>query len=354
MFTVAVIGPDGAGKWAVTQRLQQTLPLPVKYVYMGVNLESSNVVLPTTRIMLELKQRRGGRPDMTGPPDPTRVKTLPKNKLKRLAREVKMSLRLANLMAEEWYRQRIVQKYLADGYIVLSDRHFFCDYYAHDIAVDRSQLPLARRVHGAMLDRYYPRPDLLICLDAPGDVLFARKGEGSPAMLEARRQEYLRLREAVAHYALVDATQSLEAVTEETAAIILNFHAKSEWERGTHTRFFCRTSWRIRRRGRPLKQAAKRLARSLVDSPAVSGLVSLLEGVDQQQPNLLRVVTYHRVDHPESRPSLYPRVTVTPEAFAAQMQFLATHYHPLSLLELLDTPEQQATSAAPTGSPGHF
>ncbi len=226
MFTVAVIGPDGAGKSAVTQRLQQTLPLPVKYVYMGVNLESSNVVLPTTRIMLELKQRRGGRPDMTGPPDPTRVKTLPKNKLKRLAREVKMSLRLANLMAEEWYRQRIVQKYLADGYIVLSDRHFFCDYYAHDIAVDRSQLPLARRVHGAMLDRYYPRPDLLICLDAPGDVLFARKGEGSPAMLEARRQEYLRLREAVAHYALVDATQSLEAVTEETAAIILNFHAK--------------------------------------------------------------------------------------------------------------------------------
>ena len=71
-----------------------------------------------------------------------------------------------------------------------------------------------------------PDPDLLICLDAPGDVLFARKGEGSPAMLEARRQEYLRLRDAVAHYVLVDATQSLEAVTQETAAIILEFYAK--------------------------------------------------------------------------------------------------------------------------------
>jgi thymidylate kinase len=75
-----------------------------------------------------------------------------------------------------------------------------------------------------MLDRYYPRPDLLICLDAPGDVLFARKGEGSPAMLEARRQEYLRLRDAVEHYVLVDATQSLEAVTQETGDLILGFY----------------------------------------------------------------------------------------------------------------------------------
>ncbi len=225
MFTVAVIGPDGAGKSTVTQRLQQTLPLPVKYVYMGVNLESSNVVLPTTRIMLELKRRRGGRPDMTGPPDPTRIKPMPKSGLKRLVKEVKTSLRLTNLMAEEWYRQSIVRKYLRHGYIVLSDRHFFCDYYAHDIAVDRSQLPVARRVHGTMLDRYYPRPDLLICLDAPAEVLFARKGEGTLAMLEARRQEYLQLREAVEHYEVVDATQSLDAVVQETAGYILNYHA---------------------------------------------------------------------------------------------------------------------------------
>lgn len=225
MFTVAVIGPDGAGKSTVTQRLQQTLPLPVKYVYMGVNLESSNVVLPTTRIMLELKRRRGGRPDMTGPPDPTRIKPMPNSGLKRLVKEVKTSLRLTNLMAEEWYRQSIVRKYLRHGYIVLSDRHFFCDYYAHDIAVDRSQLPVARRVHGTMLDRYYPRPDLLICLDAPAEVLFARKGEGTLAMLEARRQEYLQLREAVEHYEVVDATQSLDAVVQETAGYILNYHA---------------------------------------------------------------------------------------------------------------------------------
>ena len=96
-----------------------------------------------------------------------------------------------------------------------------------------------------------------------------------------------------------------------------------------------------------MKQAAKRLARSLVDSTAVTTLVSLLERTDKQQCNLLRIVTYHRVDHPESRPSLYPRVTVTPEAFAAQMQFLATHYQPISLPELLDAPDNKPNALPP-------
>ena len=63
----------------------------------------------------------------------------------------------------------------------------------------------------------------------------------------------------------------------------------------------------------------------------------MLEKADSQQPNLLRVLTYHRVDHPDTRPTLYPRVTVTPEAFAAQMAFLAANYHPISVLDLLDT-----------------
>ncbi|RPJ00939.1 MAG: hypothetical protein EHM39_04075, partial [Chloroflexi bacterium] len=64
MFTVAVIGPDGAGKSTVTHELLHKLSLPAKYVYMGVNLESSKMVLPTTRLFLELKKRRGKRPDM--------------------------------------------------------------------------------------------------------------------------------------------------------------------------------------------------------------------------------------------------------------------------------------------------
>ena len=224
MFTVAVIGPDGAGKSTITRRLLQELPLPVRYVYMGVNLESSNLVLPTTRLILEVKRLRGGRPDMAGPPDPTRAKALPRHPVTRAFKELKTSLRLANLIVEEWFRQVVVWYYHRRGTIVLSDRHFFCDYYAHDIATDRSQLPLARRAHGFLLDRFYPRPDLLIYLDAPPELLFARKGEGSIALLESRRQEYLRLEEIVPCFIKVDASQPIDEVTRQAADWILKFY----------------------------------------------------------------------------------------------------------------------------------
>ena len=38
-------------KTTIGRRIEHTLPLPVKYVYMGVNLDSSNHMLPTTRLI---------------------------------------------------------------------------------------------------------------------------------------------------------------------------------------------------------------------------------------------------------------------------------------------------------------
>jgi len=221
MFTVALTGPDGSGKSTITHRLEKELPIPVKYVYMGVNLESSNMVLPTTRLILELKRLSGGRPDMGGPPDPNKPR--PRG-AKRVFKEFKTSLRMLNLMAEEWYRQLIVWQYVRRGYVVLSDRHFFCDYYAHDVAGDRKRRPLANQLHGYMLDRFYPRPDLMIFLDAPAEVLFARKGEGTVELLESRRQEYLALRHVVPQFAEVDVTQSIDQVTRQVADLILDFY----------------------------------------------------------------------------------------------------------------------------------
>jgi thymidylate kinase len=223
-FTVALIGPDGAGKSTIGRKLEHQLPLPVKYVYMGVNLDSSNLVLPTTRLILEIKRALGGRPNMAGPPDPTRVKSRPKNIVKRVAAELKTSLRLVNLMAEEWFRQTLVWYYTFRGYIVLFDRHFFSDYYAYEIANNHSERPLANRIHGLMLKHLYPKPDLVICLDAPAEVLFARKGEGTLEFLEHRRQEYLQLQAVVPHFATVDATQPEEEVTRKVAALIGDFY----------------------------------------------------------------------------------------------------------------------------------
>ena len=168
MFTVAVIGADGAGKTTVCRRLERQLGLPAKYLYMGVNLECSNRMLPTTRVLLEMRRWRGRRPVMAGPPDPTRVKPPARSRVARAARGLKSCLWLANQLGEEWFRHLLVWRYVRSGHVVLFDRHFLFDYYAHDISSTDPARPLRHRLHGFFLGRFYPRPDLIIFLDAPG------------------------------------------------------------------------------------------------------------------------------------------------------------------------------------------
>lgn len=227
MFTLALVGADGAGKTTIGKRLADQPGLRVKYVYMGVNLESSHLLLPTTRLVLELKRLRGGRPDMAGPPDPSRrLKPPPKGFLRRSAVELKALLRLAVYLPEEWFRQGVIWYFRRQGNLVILDRDFLLDYYFHDVIPSEGYRTISRRIHGWILKKFYPRPDLVIYLDAPAEVLFARKGEGTLEMLESRRQEYLKLEGVAGHFAKVDATQSEDQVTNEVTQIIWDFYHK--------------------------------------------------------------------------------------------------------------------------------
>jgi thymidylate kinase len=223
MFTVALIGPDGAGKTTIARRLEQTLSMPATYLYMGVNASASTHMLPTTRLIRRVKRALGAPPDNAGPPDPARVRARPRHPLKRMLRDVKAALALANRAAEEWYRQSVVWSLQRRGHVVLLDRHYFADYHAYDI--QDSSLPWDRRLHGWMLRRFYPRPDLVLYLDAPAAVLFARKGEGTIEALERRREDYLRLRDVVEHFVILDATRPADVVARDAGARIEEFHA---------------------------------------------------------------------------------------------------------------------------------
>jgi thymidylate kinase len=208
-FTVALIGCDGAGKTTVARALERETGLPVRYLYMGVSAESSNRQLPSTRVAHAIKRRAGPGPA----PRPRRVR--------RGCRAGRSALRLVNRLAEEWYRQLIAQAFLTRGSIVVFDRHFLADYHAFDVA--GAARPLSRRIHGWMLMHAYPRPDLVVLLDAPPEVLFARKGEGTLASLARRREDYLGLADAAGidrPFAVVSATQPVDAVVADVAGIV--------------------------------------------------------------------------------------------------------------------------------------
>ena len=219
MTTVALIGADGAGKTTVARRLPDLLPVPVRYLYMGVSTDSSNVMLPTTRVTRRIKRATGAPPDTAGPPSHGQRKPRSRSFLRRRTADVRALLRVGNRLAEEWYRQWLAWRWSRAGAVVLFDRHYFADYYAYDVdaAADRSW---SQRLHGTILGRFYPRPDLVVYLDAPGEVLLARKGEGSVEALERRREEYRAIARHVGDFVEVDATRPVEEVADRVAEVI--------------------------------------------------------------------------------------------------------------------------------------
>lgn len=231
MFTIALIGPDGTGKSTLSRRLVASLPFPTKYIYMGINQDASNFALPTTLLWEKIKRAGGRQKDVGGPPDPNRLQSIPKNPLRRIARELKSGLRIANLMAEEWFRQFVTWYYQVRGYVVIFDRHFYFDYYKYHIAKSSIRRNISERVHGFMLNHIFPKPDFVIFLDAPPEVLFSRKREGTVELLEQRREEYVQFQGLVERFVTVDTTQSIDEVTSQVCNLIIDFHHRKKGAR---------------------------------------------------------------------------------------------------------------------------
>lgn len=222
-FTVTLIGADGSGKTTVVQRLPGALSRPCTSLYMGVSKSSSDRMLPTTRLYHAWKHASNPQHDDGGPPDPNRQRERPQSLRKRITKSLRQTAHYMILFSEEWYRQLLSWWLLHQGQILLYDRHFFIDYYAYDISRPRT---CWQRVHGMMLMRWYPRPQLVIFLDAPAEVLFARKGEGSIELLERRRQDYLALSDVLSDFIIMDATLPLDKVVENVVGVIESFDPK--------------------------------------------------------------------------------------------------------------------------------
>ena len=224
MASVTLVGPDGAGKTTIARRLEASGLLPITYLYMGVSVTSSNTALFTSRLAERLKRRPAAAAAPASAPAGRGGAGL--------RRGARATARLANRLADAWFRQVVSWGHQLRGRIVLYDRHFALD-FAPEITAGAPP-SLERRLHQWFLAHLYPRPDLVIFLDAPGEVLFARKGELTVAELERRRQGFLRQGARLPNFVRVDATRPLEDVYRDVAGHVARLHAATS--RGTAPR----------------------------------------------------------------------------------------------------------------------
>ena len=183
-MTVALVGPDGAGKSSSAAALARSFPLAVRTVYM------SPAMTP----------RRGPSP-----------------------RGARLALRIG---AQLWRWCR-AQALRLRGRLVLFDR------YAYD-ALLPARWPLGPlgRLRRWLLGHACPAPQLIVVLDAPGELLHARTGEHGPAVLEAERRAYLRLARGRARAIVVDATHEPDRVRRDvTGAIWAAYQSRWAYDR---------------------------------------------------------------------------------------------------------------------------
>lgn len=226
MFTVALVGGDGAGKTTVARSLEQSAPFPVKYLYMGFSAQSSNLVLPTSRLVLFLK-RRAYRSKVRAsggtPPERIPARHLEYSQTKR--GRIWVTARFLNRLAEAWYRQVVSLAHQMRGYVVVYDRHFLFD--AAPWVVD-SQVQRQPRLDGLyywILSHWLPKPHLTIFLDAPAELLHERKGDAPPEYLNRRREAFLEQGKKLDNFVRVDATQPLAKVIDDVTNHVVEFHA---------------------------------------------------------------------------------------------------------------------------------
>jgi thymidylate kinase len=218
---VAVLGVDGAGKSTVMGRVEQDLAP----AFWATKLYHGRALDSPLRWRKQVRSKRQERDRLkheatsaaTTNPHAVRLSRDPHDKPSR-----GLALSLAKLAL--WWADYTVLGYVADVYprlrrceLVLFDRYY------HDLLVD----PRRHRYGGPMwlarvVGRVFPRPHLVILLDAPAEVLHARKQEVSLEETARQRQAYLDLVKKVPNGHVVDASKPVHEVVADTQRIVLD------------------------------------------------------------------------------------------------------------------------------------
>jgi hypothetical protein len=182
--TVALLAPDGAGKSTLTKGIEEGFYFPVRSINMG---------------LYQVPRPRGNR-HVPG-----------------IGLAVQLSAQWARWLRGAYHQRR--------GRLVLFDR------YAYDALLPtRFRYSLLGRARRWLLAHACPAPEVVVFLDAPGEVLHTRKGEKSVPLLESQRQAYRALLPRLPRAAVVDASREAEQVRPEVTAIIWREYVR-RWNR---------------------------------------------------------------------------------------------------------------------------
>jgi thymidylate kinase len=166
-LSIALIGPDGAGKSTLATRIQSSFIFPSRLIYMGL-----------TGGLLRYIDRL----------------------------HVPGLVRVARLLVI-WSRYLLAQYHQARGRLVVFDRYIYDAMVPHP-----ERLNWLRRASRWLDGRACPGPDLVLVLDAPGETMYGRKAEYTPEMLEEWRRAFLALQQRVPRVQIVDTARDKDAV----------------------------------------------------------------------------------------------------------------------------------------------
>jgi len=205
-LSVALLAPDGAGKSTLAYQLSRDPFLRARLIYMGTNVRANTVGLPTTAWLHH------------------QIKKHTTNGAARTLRLLK-GFAFVNRVVEQWYRSFTAMYHLVRGRFVIYDR------YVYDSWLVSRTMNWRKRLRRWLLEVCCPAPDLVILLDAPGEVLYQRKGEHSPEWLEQQRQGYLKLAERLPQMSIIDARQSAEQVKRQVTSLIWRIYGAQGYTR---------------------------------------------------------------------------------------------------------------------------
>lgn len=174
-ITVAILAPDGAGKSSLATGIRDTFYFPTKIIYMGLYQKG-------------VKDRF--------------ISRIP-------------GISFLWRLSTQWARYLKARFYQARRRLVIFDR------YTYDALLTSIEgMSKLRRFRRWLLANACPAPDLIFVLDAPGELLYKRKGEHSVEFLEKQRRDYKKLTDSFNQMLVIDASQEAEVVRRHVIDLI--------------------------------------------------------------------------------------------------------------------------------------